>query len=41
MYMIENDMIRQDKNTGRKHFYRLERENVMKRLGKDQATMIH
>lgn len=39
--MIENDMIRQDKNTGRKHFYRLERDNVMKRLGKDQATMIH
>ncbi len=38
--MIEIGLIRQDKNTGRKHFYRVERENVMKRLGKDQATMI-
>ena len=38
--MIENGLIRQDKTTGRKHFYRLIRENVMTRLGKDQATLI-
>ena len=38
--MIENGIIRQDKNTGRKHFYRLIRENVMNRLGQDQATLI-
>ena len=38
--MMENGMIRQDKNAGRKHFYFLIKENAMKRLGKDQATMI-
>ncbi|MEM6346137.1 MAG: hypothetical protein AAF927_19770 [Bacteroidota bacterium] len=38
--MIEVGLIRQDKNMGRKHFYRVERENVMKRLGKDQTRMI-
>lgn len=38
--MIETGIIRQDKTTGRKHFYRLIRENVMTRLGKDQATLI-
>ncbi|MEL6254109.1 MAG: hypothetical protein AAFR87_19020 [Bacteroidota bacterium] len=38
--MIEKGIIRQDKATGRKHFYRLIRENVMNRLGKEQAMMI-
>ncbi|MDX1908171.1 MAG: hypothetical protein SF053_14135 [Bacteroidia bacterium] len=38
--MIDMKMIRQDKTTGRKHFYRLIRENVMNRLGKDQTTLI-
>lgn len=38
--MIDIKLIRQDKTTGRKHFYRLIRENVMKRLGKDQNTLI-
>ena len=39
--MIEIGLIRQDKTTGRKHYYRLIRENVMTRLGKDQATLIN
>ncbi|MDP5171742.1 MAG: hypothetical protein NWR72_15955 [Bacteroidia bacterium] len=38
--MMGVDMIRQEKIPGRKHFYRLQRENVMKRLGKDQQTLI-
>jgi len=38
--MIEIGLIRQDKATGRKHYYRLVRENVMNRLGKDQTTLI-
>lgn len=38
--MIEIKLIRQDKTTGRKHYYRLMRENVMKRLGKDLNTLI-
>ncbi|MEM7658450.1 MAG: hypothetical protein AAF399_20145, partial [Bacteroidota bacterium] len=38
--MMEIGLIRQDKTTGRKHYYRLMRENVMKRLGKDKATLI-
>ena len=38
--MMEIELIRQDKTTGRKHYYRLIRENVMKRLGKDQNTLI-
>jgi predicted transcriptional regulator len=38
--MIEIGLIRQDKTTGRKHYYRLVRENVMNRLGADQTTMI-
>jgi hypothetical protein len=38
--MMEIGLIRQDKTTGRKHYYRLVRENVMNRLGADQATMI-
>lgn len=38
--MMEIGLIRQDKTTGRKHYYRLIRENVMKRLGKDQNTLI-
>ncbi len=38
--MIDIGLIRQDKNAGRKHYYRLETDNVMKRLGKDQATLI-
>ncbi|MEO0899048.1 MAG: hypothetical protein AAFY71_21730 [Bacteroidota bacterium] len=38
--MIENGLIRQDKTTGRRHYYRLIRENVMNRLGKDQNTLI-
>lgn len=33
--MIEIGLVRQDKSTGRKHFYRLIRENVMNRLGKE------
>jgi len=38
--MIEIGLIRQDKTTGRKHYYRLIRENVMKRLGREQNTLI-
>ncbi|WNJ20412.1 helix-turn-helix domain-containing protein [Pontibacter sp. G13] len=38
--MMEIGLIRQDKTTGRKHFYRLVRENIMNRLGKDQTTLI-
>lgn len=38
--MIGIKLIRQDKTTGRKHYYRLIRENVMNRLGKDQAILI-
>lgn len=38
--MTEIGLIKQDKTTGRKHFYRLLRENVMKRLGQDLTTMI-
>ncbi len=38
--MMNIDMIRQERSSGRKHFYRLQRENVMKRLGKDQTTLI-
>ncbi len=38
--MGEIGLIKQDKTTGRKHFYRLIRENVMKRLGQDQTTLI-
>lgn len=38
--MTEIKLIRQDKATGRKHYYRLIRENVMNRLGKDQNTLI-
>lgn len=38
--MIEIGLIRQDKTTGRKHYYRLIRENVMKRLGREQDTLI-
>ena len=38
--MINIGLIRQDKAMGRKHYYRLIRENVMKRLGSDQNTLI-
>ena len=38
--MIQNKMIKQDKTTQRKHYYKLLKENVMKRLGSDQATLI-
>ncbi|MDX2284735.1 MAG: hypothetical protein NW241_11265 [Bacteroidia bacterium] len=38
--MMDIKLIRQDKTTGRKHYYRLIRENVMTRLGKDQNTLI-
>jgi hypothetical protein len=38
--MIEIGLIRQDKVAGRKHFYAVVQENIMKRLGKDQATLI-
>ncbi|MEM6265121.1 MAG: helix-turn-helix domain-containing protein [Bacteroidota bacterium] len=38
--MAEVGLIRQDKTTGRKHYYRLIRENVMNRLGQDQSTLI-
>ncbi|MEL6589750.1 MAG: helix-turn-helix domain-containing protein [Bacteroidota bacterium] len=38
--MAEVGLITQDKNMGRKHFYRVNRDTIMKRLGKDQATMI-
>ncbi len=38
--MMEIGLIRQDKTTGRKHYYRLVRENVMNRLGQDQTTLI-
>ncbi|RMG54557.1 MAG: hypothetical protein D6722_28895 [Bacteroidetes bacterium] len=38
--MIGIGLIRQDKTTGRKHYYRLIRENVMNRLGKEQTTLI-
>ncbi|RMG31885.1 MAG: hypothetical protein D6730_00750 [Bacteroidetes bacterium] len=38
--MMEIKLIRQDKTTGRKHYYRLIRENIMNRLGKDLNTLI-
>jgi hypothetical protein len=38
--MTEINLIRQDRTTGRKHFYRLMRENVMNRLGKEQAPLV-
>ena len=38
--MMEIGLIRQDKNSGRKHFYQLNRENVMKRLGREQEIRI-
>lgn len=38
--MIENGLIKQDKTTGRRHYYKLIRENIMNRLGKDQNTLI-
>jgi hypothetical protein len=37
--MIDIQMIRQDKTMGRKHYYRLIRENVMTRLGKESAVI--
>ncbi|MEM9934522.1 MAG: hypothetical protein AAF824_12940 [Bacteroidota bacterium] len=38
--MMEVHLISQDKTTGRKHFYKLIKENVMKRLGEQQITMM-
>jgi hypothetical protein len=38
--MIQNNMIKQDKTLQRKHYYRLLKDNAMKRLGSDQATLI-
>lgn len=38
--MTEIGLIKQDKTTGRKHFYRLIRENVMKRIGQAQTNII-
>ena len=38
--MMEIGLISQDKNAGRKHFYRLSRENVMKRLGREQEVRV-
>ncbi len=38
--MMEIGLIRQDKNSGRKHFYQLNKENVMKRLGREQEIRI-
>ena len=38
--MIEVGLIRQDKNAGRKHFYQIIPENIMNRLGQDQAILI-
>ena len=38
--MMEIGLISQDKNSGRKHFYRLNKENVMKRLGREQEVRI-
>ena len=38
--MMEIGLISQDKNSGRKHFYRLNKENVMKRLGREQELRI-
>ena len=37
--MMEIKLIRQDKTTGRKHYYRLIRENVMNRLAKDLTIL--
>ncbi len=38
--MMTIDMIRQEKVPGRKHFYRIQKDVIMKRLGKDQTTLI-
>ncbi|MEM6631221.1 MAG: helix-turn-helix domain-containing protein [Bacteroidota bacterium] len=38
--MMEIGLITQDKNAGRKHFYRLSRETVMKRLGREQELRV-
>ncbi len=38
--MMENGIIKQDRAAGRRHYYRLIRENIMNRLGKDQKTLI-
>ncbi|MEM8898896.1 MAG: hypothetical protein AAGC85_12355, partial [Bacteroidota bacterium] len=38
--MMEINLISQDKTTGRKHFYKLIKENVMKRLGEQQISMM-
>ncbi len=38
--MIGIGMIRQQKVSGRKHFYRLQKDEIMKRLGKEQMTLI-
>ena len=35
--MMEKEIIRQDKTTGRKHFYQLNKETAMNRLGKEQV----
>jgi hypothetical protein len=38
--MMEHEIIVQDKSQGRKHFYRLRKDNVMNRLGKEQTVLM-
>ena len=38
--MMEMEMIKHEKSVGRKHFYRLRKENVMNRLGSDHKVLI-
>lgn len=38
--MTDIGLIRQDRAQGKKHYYKLIRENVMKRLGRDQNTRV-
>lgn len=38
--MMEIDLIKHERSVGRKHFYKLRKDNVMNRLGKDQQVLV-
>lgn len=38
--MMEINMIKHEKSVGRKHFYKLRKDNVMNRLGKEQNVLV-
>lgn len=38
--MMEINMIKHEKSVGRKHFYKLRKDNVMTRLGKEQNVLV-